>query len=228
MATVARLSIPGDAFPLGVLFRTFPGATVELERVVPTTEALVPYVWIHNADPDTVTEALEEQPEILGIELLDTIDDRVLFRIQWKPEVEGLVRGLATSDITLLRGIARENGWTFDIREERSGGLSAFDQYCSEHDVAITVTKLGEATLDADASLTPEQREALLLAYDRGYFDLPRRTTLAELADEIGISRQSLSARLRRGHHTLITGVADNGDGVVADGLGVGTDKRVT
>jgi predicted DNA binding protein len=52
--------------------------------------------------------------------------------------------------------------------------------------------------------LTQPQREALHLAYDRGYFETPRQTTLAELARELDITGQSLGARLNRGINTVL------------------------
>jgi predicted DNA binding protein len=52
--------------------------------------------------------------------------------------------------------------------------------------------------------LTEPQREALLLAYEQGYYDSPRTTTLADLADQFGISRQAVSNRLKRGTRQLI------------------------
>jgi predicted DNA binding protein len=41
-------------------------------------------------------------------------------------------------------------------------------------------------------------------AWDFGYFEEPRAATLDEIAAELDITRQSLSQRLRRGHHALI------------------------
>jgi predicted DNA binding protein len=52
--------------------------------------------------------------------------------------------------------------------------------------------------------LTETQREALVLAHERGYYDSPRETSLEEIADELGITQQSLSSRLRRGYRRLV------------------------
>lgn len=47
--------------------------------------------------------------------------------------------------------------------------------------------------------LTKRQTEILLTAYNRGYFDVDRKITLTELANEIGIKPSSLEDILRRG-----------------------------
>jgi len=47
--------------------------------------------------------------------------------------------------------------------------------------------------------LTDPQREALVLAYERGYFNSPREVTMEELGAELGITQQAVASRLRRG-----------------------------
>ncbi|WP_263654245.1 helix-turn-helix domain-containing protein [Halomicrobium urmianum] len=54
-----------------------------------------------------------------------------------------------------------------------------------------------------------------MTAYHAGYFEVPRATTLADVADDLDISRNAASARLRRGHRNLLasTLVHDEGSG---------------
>jgi hypothetical protein len=52
--------------------------------------------------------------------------------------------------------------------------------------------------------LTAEQSEALVVAVDHGYFDVPRGATMDDLATEPGVSRQAIPERLRRAHEPLI------------------------
>lgn len=52
--------------------------------------------------------------------------------------------------------------------------------------------------------MTAAQQEALLLAFESGFYDSPRTTTLAEIGDELEISQQAVSSRLRRGTRRLI------------------------
>ncbi|RLM81550.1 helix-turn-helix domain-containing protein, partial [Halobellus sp. Atlit-38R] len=46
--------------------------------------------------------------------------------------------------------------------------------------------------------LSEPQREALTLAVQMGYYDIPRGCTTQELASELGISDQAVTERLRR------------------------------
>ncbi len=52
--------------------------------------------------------------------------------------------------------------------------------------------------------LTPRQREILLRAIEEGYYDFPRRITLSELADKLGISKSYLSETLAKVESKLL------------------------
>ena len=53
-------------------------------------------------------------------------------------------------------------------------------------------------------ALPRKQAETLRLALETGYFDVPRDVTLQDLADELGVSDQTVSERLRRGIATVV------------------------
>jgi predicted DNA binding protein len=55
----------------------------------------------------------------------------------------------------------------------------------------------------ADFELTDSQRTALFHAVRGGYFEVPRRTTLRQIGDELGITGQAVSENLRRGANNV-------------------------
>ncbi|MFB6105096.1 MAG: helix-turn-helix domain-containing protein [Halobacteriaceae archaeon] len=52
--------------------------------------------------------------------------------------------------------------------------------------------------------LTDKQREALHTAHSMGYFAVPRETTAAEVAAELGIGKTAFLERVRRGERRLV------------------------
>ncbi|MCH7662218.1 MAG: prepilin peptidase, partial [Euryarchaeota archaeon] len=52
--------------------------------------------------------------------------------------------------------------------------------------------------------LTDDQQDVLTIAFDRGYYAIPRETTLSELADDLDASHQALSERMRRAHRNVV------------------------
>jgi len=43
MATEATFTVPSDQFPLGTVFEQLPDVTVELERIIPAQDVVIPY-----------------------------------------------------------------------------------------------------------------------------------------------------------------------------------------
>lgn len=56
-------------------------------------------------------------------------------------------------------------------------------------------------------SLTSRQREVLQVAFERGYYDVPRRASTAELAAELDLDDSSVSEHLQRAERNLIAAV---------------------
>lgn len=57
--------------------------------------------------------------------------------------------------------------------------------------------------------LTERQREVLFAAYEAGYYQRPRKTTGAELADELGITSTTFQQHIRAAERKLVSFVAD-------------------
>lgn len=73
-------------------------------------------------------------------------------------------------------------------RTDRSSGLTA--PRC-DHGAEKHRDQYGDG-------LTDRQDEALRIAYEWGHFDIPRRASLEDVAEELGITPSSVSERLRR------------------------------
>lgn len=206
MATIAEFTILAEDFPLGRMFEDLPEATIELERIVPTTRTLVPYFWIWDDDVRAVQDDVRSYPGIESISLVEAVEGGGLFRTEWDVETEGVLTAIAELDVTLLKATGNREKWTFQLRAEAVDQLSRFQQYCRDHGIDVTLTRLQSlsAMRDDGYDLTPEQREALVLAFEKGYYDQPRETDLEALASELGITRPSLSSRLNRGYRNLV------------------------
>jgi len=205
MATVAEFTLDSHEFPLGTVFAELPDVTVQLERLVPDASGVVPYFWVRGTETDAIVEQFPAHPGVEDIQLVDSVNDEYLLRCQWVPEHDSVLDALVSPDVVLLSAVGTGEKWTFEMRGESRGAIANFRNYCQEHGIPVTLTELRAVQpLDARHELTEKQREALILAFERGYFNSPRETTLQEVADELGITQQSLSSRLRRGNRRLI------------------------
>ena len=91
--------------------------------------------------------------------------------------------------------------------------LSQCQECCEAAHISLELTHIYNPTGPEAGpwyGMSEPQREALALAIRRGYYDIPRGCTTAELADELGISDQAVTERLRRaigtfGRYALLT-----------------------
>lgn len=207
MATIARFAIPADDFPLGRIFDDLPNTTVEIERVVPTEQDLLPYFWVADVERTNVQGFLTAEPAFESVTRIDTLDGRELFRARWNTDVEGVLTAILESELTVLSALGTHERWTFEFRADDPDQISAFHQTCADCDIAVQLERLqslAENQPTHSHGLTANQHEALLLAFNEGYYDQPRTTNLETLADQLDISRSSFSDRLRRGYYNLL------------------------
>jgi predicted DNA binding protein len=206
MATVMEFRLPPAAFPLGSIFDGFPDASVELERLIPHEPLLIPYFWVRGVVVADIEAAFDTHPGLVGISQVDAVDDEYLMKVTWDREYAGILDALAESNIVVLAGRGTKDGWEFEVRSESREAMGDLQSFCAENDIPIEITAVHALVpvREEGFGVTEAQRQALVLAYDRGYFDTPRETTLANIAAELDITQQSLSSRLKRGHRRLI------------------------
>lgn len=207
MSVVAEFEIESSEFLLGTVLGVGGDVRIELERVVPVTEQVMPYLWASVADVEAFEAAVRSSDRVESLVALDRVGDRVLYRVEWAEEVESLVYGFAVTEATILEAVGR-NGWSFRVRFPSHDRLAAFHDYCQDHGIRFELRRVyqpeaGEGSFD----LTARQREALLLAVEGGYFHVPRGTTLGDIASQLGVSEQAVSERVRRGTDAVLSKV---------------------
>ncbi len=207
MATEASFTIPSNQFPLGTVFEQLPDVSVELERIIPARDVVIPYFWVRRTTVDNVEEAFSEHPGVRRIQFVDSVEDEHLLRVEWALDYNEVLTTLTETKISLIKAVGTNTRWTFDVRGDTRDDLSNFQSRCRELQIPITLTELHALTpveTATEAALTDAQQEALVLAYERGYFESPRETTMEEIGDELGISQQAVASRLRRGINHIL------------------------
>lgn len=207
MATIAAFRFPPETFVFGRLFETFPEATIEIERVIPTGNATTPYFWADGVSAEEIRPLLGTTEGIEGAELVDTFEGRILLRCVCDTAHSKLFDIIADCDVSLLAAEGTADGWRLTLRGDDQTAVSEFDSASRDAGLEPELCDLHAVTHASSTGVSPvtdRQREALLLAFQRGYFDEPRETTLDGVASELDISRQALASRLRRGYRALI------------------------
>jgi predicted DNA binding protein len=205
MIVIADITVPSNAFELGRLLDEFPNARIELERIVPLRDTIIPLFWVTGSGPDEILDALTDSPLTAEARFLTDDGNRQLFEVRWTSDVDGLVTALVETEAKMLEGSSTGEGWDFRLQFRNREDLSRFRELAEASDIPIILRRLYNPNFPRDESvLSSEQAEALMYAYEQGYFEVPRSVTVTELADHFGISDNAFSQRLRRGLSALV------------------------
>lgn len=141
-----RVHPSSGRFPLGRVFETRPQVTLERDRVVPSGDTVMPYFRVFDPDRDRngVLPIFDGLPELRSAVLMEDLGESGLFRAEWEPDHLGIMNAIATTGVTVLSASGSRDGWTFELRSPTVSRFSAFQQYCAERDIDVTLVRLNQ------------------------------------------------------------------------------------
>lgn len=208
MSRIGEFTVPSESFLLADALEAVPEMVVELQEVVAhDQEKLVPFFWVHHGDKSTFDTAIRNDSTLEKVKLLDEFERGTSYRGVWTRNAEGVAYGYAEAGATILEATGQADSWTLRMRFDGQDALGKFQSFCRENGIAFTLEQLynpSQPMAGGQFGLSDVQRERLVHAYQRGLFNVPRETTLGELAEEFGTTQQALSAQFRKAHSELI------------------------
>lgn len=207
MSVIGNFTVPAEAFALATAFEAVPEMTVEGDRLAShSTMEVLPFLWVTGGEAETLREALEADAAVESTTVADDTDEGVLFRTQWSEEFRGLVDRMVDHHAAITHAKGAEGSWTLRLRFAEESMISEFQSYFVErgHDFEVHSLRRPDGVRQSELGLTADQRDALATAVRLGYFGVPRETSAEELGEELGISANAASERVRRGTETLI------------------------
>ncbi|MEF8914989.1 helix-turn-helix domain-containing protein [Natronomonas sp.] len=208
MSVIAEYAVAPDYLALANSIEAVPEATLRIERTYATDpERPIAFIWVPAPDIEAFDSALAADPSVADFERIRDIDGECLYRIQ-----AAAGRAVITYPKWVevggerLKAYYDDGWWHARTRYPSREALSEYREYLQDKDVTFRLKRLYDSGhRDGDGpTLTDEQRETLELAYERGYFEVPRSISTSELADELGVSNQAVSERLRRASARLV------------------------
>jgi hypothetical protein len=216
MTIVGEFRIPTSDFLLADPLDTAPGCHVDLVRVTVEPNVLSPFFRVTTLDLASFHEALAADPAVERRTRLDTADDTALYRVRWDLDGTNVPAIYGDYEGSVVETTATPDGWDLGIQFADRDAFDAFRSQLRDAGVEFRTRRLTSgvaAVADATSGLTEKQEEAIRRAWQRGYFDSPRATSLEAVAEELDISPQALSERIRRGQRSLFARtLATDGD----------------
>jgi len=215
MGLVAEFNIDCTALPLVGVAADVPDATLALDLQFNHGNRPLFLVTVQDGSRSEIERALTEAYDVGEWTLVGRAGDTRRYQVlpalsleeQLGAHLDDLeaLEALATADaiieqIDVVPDGWRQTGWFAD--------RDAFDTFSSfwkrNADFRLRrLTRDGESEPPGNG-LTDRQDEALRIAYELGYFDVPRSASLEDVAEKLGIAPSSVSERLRRAQTQLI------------------------
>ena len=208
MSVIVELQVGADAFELGRILELVPGEHIETESVVPMVDRAMPLFWVYDIDTASFEADISGHPSVDNVMCVDEFEDRALYAMRWDTSADVFLTAVVDARGSILDAAGRADGWYFELRFPSHDDLKDLQQALSEADIGFEVLRLYNPTKPEAGpwyGLTPTQREALVLAVETGYYDIPRGITTVDLADRLDISDQAVTERLRRAIVNLVS-----------------------
>lgn len=204
---VVEFGVTGDDCPLAAATRSV-DVTVDARppQLRSDGNTLLQFSAPDTGDDDPLTQVLDADERIRYLHCT-RLDDRVNYRCLSKHPcvVHELVSvGLLVESLRYHRGDATVTGAVvgYDVLEGvmNRAGETVGVKLRRVHPLGA---KEG-GTVAQRWDLTPKQEEALRIAREMGYFEIPREADPATVASELGLSKSAFLERLRRAERALL------------------------
>jgi hypothetical protein len=225
MSTITEVQFAHDDGVLAHTLTELPAVDAKVIRETSTKPGQSTYFikFDHSHAPE-IRSVLEEDPTARNVSLLSESGVGQVWRVEFTDEAK-LLNPIVTSEggfVLHARGsIIDDAGWGWHERwllPDHESLHTIWERARAEgFEFTILQFHPWDGTLSeytGGSTLTEEQRDALELAYENGYFTEPRESDLEALADELDLSPSAAAGRIKRGMKLLIeeTLIVDNSE----------------
>lgn len=190
--------------------RSVPGLTVAWEDSYTYPDGRMRMIaWFDCDDLGTLDAAIGRDRTIENPTILTEAGGRRLYRFELTAD---------GADVSIMPTVVEAGGVHQELVGDRDGWRNrtrfpdreAFEKvytFCRENGIGFTFNRIYERSdrgESASVGLSEAQHETLVEAVKCGYLDIPRKASLAELGDRLGVSESAASERFRRGVKKLV------------------------
>ena len=156
-------------------------------------------------------EGLRQSPSIVDVEVTYRSAEAYWTRVIHKLESDSIYETILKSGCMTRLPIILQNGVQNHVVLAPSNDLlSQLLRQLRTRFTSVKVVRIRSKPTSPQSILTPKQREAFLLAYQGGYYEMPRKTYLQELGHLLGIKRVAMQERLRRAEMRILSNFAED------------------
>lgn len=179
------------------------GARVSVLGCLPFSNGGVKDLVEIRAPEDKLGEAVEElrsSSQFQEVDITQTSKDKALASIH--TDRCAVCNVLAVSECFLISARTKNGGIYWTLLASGKKPIRALMEGMKSRGFDVEIVKMAE--VKGREALTVRQEEIIRVAFEKGYFDYPKRISLRDLARLFGISISTLSEVLRTGQRKII------------------------
>ena len=163
-----------------------------------------------DSSEDTLKEyivELQKNPSVISIDITHKSSFLCWTRLVHQLEKPSIYETILQNNSMSLLPIIIENGiQSHTVLSPDKNDLKTLLSKLKKSFSIVSIKELSTTPLNSNLNiLTSKQASALKVAYNSGYYNIPRIKTALELSDQIGISRVTFQERLRRAEKRIVT-----------------------
>ncbi|MEJ2249552.1 MAG: helix-turn-helix domain-containing protein [Candidatus Lokiarchaeota archaeon] len=156
-------------------------------------------VEILHFDIELIIEEIKNHPSVLEFSILEQEEHRVKFNVKTKDPY--LLNAVIRCGVLVNFPVEVEEGYAFWRLISTRERIDQFLTILENKGIKIELLKITGSDIDFDdqsSNLNIQQLKILDRAIELGFFDVPRKISLEELANDLGKSKSTLSVILRK------------------------------
>jgi len=196
-----RVTVP-DGVWKGDVSRGRPGTRIRIRQsVLDDDDAVVELVVVTGPDAATCLAEIECHPDVSEVAVFGRTEDGAT--VQVRSSAAPILRAGRESVVPIETPFDVVGGEATLGVTSTHDGLSALGDRFRDRDLPFEVASV-QPEPEYRELLTRTQRELLLAAVEEGYYETPRRCTLTELAESVGIAKSTCSDTLKRAEEAVV------------------------
>lgn len=154
-------------------------------------------------------DRLEELPSVAWWERVAGSGASQAYLLEFDVREAPDMTGACVDDLLLCGAVdVDDGGFTFDVAGPQAAIAETVGAYeAAGADVRLETLREYEPDARPLDALTARQREVLEVAFEMGYFDVPRATPTADVAAELDLDASTVSEHLQRAERNLLSTV---------------------
>jgi predicted DNA binding protein len=199
---LAQLSVDmPDGTWINDVSTSHPEATFRVLAAMPDGDIGFALIQIVATELEDLVRSMAGHEELTAMEPLQQSSERVIVQIETTTPL--LLLSAQASGIPIEPPVVVQNGIARVEIRASNDRLSELGEQLERFGHSFTVEAIYEDAAPKQL-LSERQRDLLLAAVERGYYETPRACSLTELADSIGIAKSTCSEILRRAERRVV------------------------